>query len=896
MKDRLSVHIENGQSGIREAVTVLRNGGQASQSGLVGITNAVYADGSDPIIPETIFNVQSTGDSNIRFSSGPSKFFRSSLELIGNGNVRSSGLHISYNPEEDDAFILDGYYGDGELCVSSGAEDRTVVDFSMIRPSGREGMEFSHISMSEIGYVGIGLSRSHTTRHFHPNAPLTIAYFCDGIPDSGTVSLHEQSSEPLATSDYGKIYVKPFTTGGRSQALFFIDDLGNETNLVLNPELDAANPSGGLIYGNNGNTYGGWHTPKVRQQDASKSFNTYYGWGAGHDLSGTGTVACNTLIGFHAGSGLGGGSIKNTVVGCHSLNGYTSATNNVIIGDENIINGGGSFGGIDDTIIIGRNLYNTSVPTDGTLALGFGDSPLLLGQLVTDRYLSVMNADFSVVELANSEFQTSFQFDGTFDRYSTILKTIDLTKVGTANGVNNLKFNFANSVGLTQTLFTLDPIGGPLTNSPNYNTPVEQRPFAELDADFKIRGAIYFQDGTVMSGLSESNLTPLVGTSGVSILSQNDKRHTVLDFSNLELVGSVSQDGVRTDNTFIATQVDGTSSTLVGKMSIAGLATYINSGTSTLTENCNVLISNPENRANVNVAAISRSVMMGCDVAYGSSGWKNSVIIGSEAGANATVSNPLLDIDTSVVFIGHRAGYDCDNVDNIIGIGTNAAKDSDSASDSIFIGSNAGLAASYSNSIGVGEHALRGTSGVEGGSGNLEIVCGIDDNNRLMYNGGSLSNRINIMNVMAGRNDIPNMSIGVPRLSPTAPLEVRRDSVAHSGNNNSHIQQWYCDNTLVAYVDCSGDFKSSYGSGGGDAFQSDHIEGLLASALTVGTMAAPSSGILDIYEDGVSTGETIYITNRDSSFKAPIGKYLIATRMKNEYRAIWVSSTYQLLS
>ena len=39
MKDRLSIHVENGQSRVFEAVTVLRNGGTASLSGLVGITN-----------------------------------------------------------------------------------------------------------------------------------------------------------------------------------------------------------------------------------------------------------------------------------------------------------------------------------------------------------------------------------------------------------------------------------------------------------------------------------------------------------------------------------------------------------------------------------------------------------------------------------------------------------------------------------------------------------------------------------------------------------------------------------------------------------------------------------------------------------------------------------------
>ena len=82
MRDRLSIHVENGQSDIYEAVTILRNGGTVSQSGLVGITNKTYESDKAPFMPQTILNVQSEKDSDIRFSSGPSKSYRSSLELL----------------------------------------------------------------------------------------------------------------------------------------------------------------------------------------------------------------------------------------------------------------------------------------------------------------------------------------------------------------------------------------------------------------------------------------------------------------------------------------------------------------------------------------------------------------------------------------------------------------------------------------------------------------------------------------------------------------------------------------------------------------------------------------------------------------------------------------------
>ena len=217
MRDRLSIHLENGQDEVREAVTVLRNGGTASQSGLVGITNSTYdplSQCQDVFLPQTVFHVHSTGDSNIRFSSGPSTSYRSCLELLSVGTERASGLHFSYDPQFDNAYIdSDTGYGYYEPCVNPGITDKTVADFSLIRPSGQEGMEFSHISLSERGYVSIGLTRVHEQRHFEANAPLTIAYVCDNHQDSGTISMHEQSTAPANHSDFGKVYVKPYTVG-----------------------------------------------------------------------------------------------------------------------------------------------------------------------------------------------------------------------------------------------------------------------------------------------------------------------------------------------------------------------------------------------------------------------------------------------------------------------------------------------------------------------------------------------------------------------------------------------------------------------------------------------------------------------------------------------------------
>jgi hypothetical protein len=893
MRDRLSIHLDNGQSDIREAVTVLRNGGTASQSGLVGITNAAYDPNTGTAyIPETIFNVQSTGDSNIRFSSGPSTSYRSCLELLAVGNERASGLHFSYDPQFDDSYIdADTGYGTHEPCVNPNGTDKTVADFSLIRPSGTEGMEFSHMSLSERGYVSIGLTRVHEQRHFEANAPLTIAYMCDGHQDSGTISIHQQASEPTTHTNFGKVYVKPYSVGGRTQALYFKDDGGNETNLVLSQDLDPEDSLDGLIYGDGfGNTYGGWYTPSVRTGSLELGTNTFYGYGAGASIDAGSVSTCNVLIGYHAGSGLDL-SGRNTVVGCNSLYGYSNAYKNVIIGSNNVLQDGTiQPDTIQDIIAIGRDLYNNEVPDEGVLAIGIGSNPLITGRVASpDKHFTVNDGYLSVLDENQTEFKVSTTFDSVFQRNTINIDLIDYNKGGTDYAEDNLKFNFKNEDGLTNTLFQLEPRGDALSNTPNYASPTETTPFAQLDADFKLKGAIRFQDGTSLSGLSEFELLTTLGESGINktLQTSNSTNYFVLDYSNLNLAGNVSNN-IRTDNTFVAVQVDGANSSNIGKMSLQGLADYVSSGTSSIAENCNVIISNPENELNINAAANTRSVMIGCDVAYGTTGQYNSIMIGSAAGANATVSNPSLSTPFNNIFIGPAAGQDSNDTAYAICIGDSAGKNSDSAQDCIFLGNSAGLDSTQTSSIGIGKFALKGgTSESEGGVGNIEINAGLDDAERFFYDPANLAldYRLSINKTIAGRTDRRNISIGDARLSPTAPLEVRRDSVIHAANDNNYVQAWYCDDVLVAYIGCDG-----YLVTGGVGVNAPNVEGVMDEQITGGSMSSPASGLMSVYQDGVDTGDNVYVVNRDATLTGiPPSTYVMGTKFGDGYRPSWVA-------
>ena len=153
---------------------------------------------------------------------------------------------------------------------------------------------------------------------------------------------------------------------------------------------------------------------------------------------------------------------------------------------------------------------------------------------------------------------------------------------------------------------------------------------------------------------------------------------------------------------------------------------------------------------------------------------------------------------------------------------------------------------------------------------------------------------MNIQNVIAGRVDRNNISIGDARLSPTSPLEVRRESSIHSLNPNNYVQSWFCDDSLVAALDCDGNFISFDDD---DQALPNIIEGLIESndngmsSPNQGTMSTPTSGILRVYQDGVPTNNYYYIKNRDPELFIENGTYVVATVVGNSYRPMWVSCT-----
>ena len=879
-KDRFSIHVHNGNSKELEAVTILRHGGTVSQSGLVGITNIVHSASDPPIIPETIFNVQSSGESNIRFAT--SGLSPSNLELLGNGNTRASGLHISYLPFYDNT-SYSGPLGS----VDFGSTNQTVVDFSLIRPSGTIGREIGFLSVSENGLIGIGSTRDGNSRVFNSIAPLTVSH---NALASGTIALRSQSSKPVSSTNFGQIYVKPQIETSQTQGLFFLDGGGNEFNLTPSPELDSKN---GLLYGDeHGNTYGGWLCPQTSSRTATASIirNTMLGYAAGHSLIAGASV--NAIFGYLSGSGMSG-SDANTVLGSTSYT-HNTGVGNVIVGYRNVSPidlSSSDIEVVNNSILIGTGLYGNEELDDYTLAIGFASDPLIQGSLggSNGKRLALKSSFASPAVFSLDGDESQFGLANTIEsqRDVGIISLKDTVSALQARGTMSLRSS--NKFGSETTLVDFDP-SGTMANNPAFVEPDPIRPFVAISGDLRLLGAIRFANGTSLDNAGDRLFA---ATSGVGTTLVGSYTWFHLDFTELNLAGSLTP-YVDTESSYVAIEVPSGSSRMMSKMSIQSLSNYVGSGFASVANNCNFLFSNAE--ADVSTTLNSGSIFIGCDVATSATGWKHSIMIGTQAGAFATTPNVGLATDTACTFIGNQAGYDSDNIDNSIFIGTSAGKNADSSSDAIFIGSSAGLDSSSANCIGIGEHALRGEiSEAEGGSKNIEIVTGLLDNQRLMYAFGSLSSRLNIQNTIAGRTDGKMISIGDATLTPDAPLSVRKDNTNLQHRAVNVVQTWYDDDVQLARLDGSGNFVSTLNGSSSQAWFGHH-EGFMDEYIYApSSYGSPTSGLMTIKDSSFASAESIWVTNRDVTIDihgpGAVGgtAFVVTARINGENRPIYVS-------
>lgn len=841
-----------------EPLVVMRKYG----NGLVGISN--IPSGNFTHVPATIFNVQAASNCDVRFSSRSSTPAR--VQILGNGNLRASGAELTYTPST------------------------AMFDMSIIRPSGSGGGSQGAISVDDNGYVGVGTTHHNYVRRFSAVAPLTVDYQGSS---SGTVALRSQADSPNSTTTYGKIYVKPDSGYMQTEALYFKDGTGNEFKIPVNSNSDNS-----LLYTDaNGNTHGGIDSPSTRPVSASANSNTSLGHSALKDL---GIGDENSAFGAHAGENIssstdnvfvgsyaaqnmevsGTAVNKNTVVGADTAKHVGAGSRNVIIGARTLYSGTDS---ISDAILIGTCLKESGAVDDYSLMIGNGQIPLIQGVLgpnAADRKAWVNTDQFDVKYSHQTTslrtYESTDKFIGKTDsrRFSTLQIRDDESGIGTSEFGGNIaggfSIDFANASGDAGTLMSFSYNAVPMDTGVTWEEPSTARPYAELRGDLRLVGDIRFSDGTTLG----STLGSTFGA-GTGIRREDDDgtSYMHLDFTGLVDSNEIV-DNIDTANSYLALGTASGVNEPVGRLSINALSSLVASGYASVSDNCNHVFTN----TNALVGYNSSSVFIGCDTAASATGWKHSVMIGSEAGKNATTPNVDLLTDTASNFIGYRAGYNADSLENSTFIGTNAGKNAKGASDSIFIGSSAGLDASYNNSIGIGEHALRGDGVTENGENNIEIVVGLLDNQRLLYNSPTASGKINIANSLAGDHSQRRLSIGDATLTPDAPLSVRKDDTLEGHSGIAPIQTWYCNDVKVAEITCSGYFAKDLPI---------FIEGYSAS-IAAPAKGSMTSGIMTLKNEDWDDIGTVYLVNRDHTLTVPNGAYVNATLINGTYRPTWV--------
>jgi hypothetical protein len=444
---------------------------------------------------------------------------------------------------------------------------------------------------------------------------------------------------------------------------------------------------------------------------------------------------------------------RNTAVGKNALDSLTTGNGNTIVG----YNAGFYITSGVSNILIGNGAAS-GTNQNNLFELGNGQNSVLMsGQIPTSGntgYLSINHA-LNITNLSRTR---------NLEVSQVALDTV-VTKSATSGvyDTSKLIFRFAGSSNI-------DPV-------------------SISSSGLDVNGRIKFQDGTVLN--TASGLIFGAG-SGIQIIYDSGSNKEII---NLNLTGLPSTSGVSL-NSYLAVENSGTAF----RIPISELSQLVNY------ENPQVFFNSANNEYNtvlsnstdINHDRNTNTIFIGKKSGNNIDGFTNSTIIGDKAGENARITNPALDIDTAVVFIGYNSGRNSINSDNSLFIGQSAGQDTIAADNSIFIGNSAGQSSKSSKSIGIGDNTLENVTG----ENNIEIVGNNSSINRLIN--GTTSNKVNVGGLVAGDSCIGRVSVGGgARIVPNAVMEV--DS--KFGDHTTRLQEWYNGSgQLVAYLDQNGNF------------------------------------------------------------------------------------------
>ena len=449
-KDRLTISSYDDATSPLDAFTLMRSNGP----GLVGIT-----DSSSNPLPNTILNIQSTGDAVVRITSPTN--YDSSLQLLGRSNSATHGFDITYDE----------------------AQERT--DLSVISSS-------TKTNVMTINNFKVGILNNN------PQSELTLG---------GEMALAQYSVGRSASnlSGFGKLYVVDSDVAGIGNDLIFQDDLGNKVKVSPNPR-DTREVS--TIYGDqNGNTFNGFLSPSDRSSSAlADNFrNITYGASGLRDLT---EGDDNITLGYRAGTRNQSG-YKNIYIGNQAGENIIHGYSNVIIG-HNVSN---DLVNVDmnNCILIGSEDLGGSAPPDYAFFVGPSASATILsgvmGPATNDRFLTVPDARFVVSRgTDNMTITHSQNFFGS-DKVASIFNKNDSYSNNPDGGV---AFTFTGADGFEKTLMTMRHHVDAMTTTPSFAVASTERPTVSVSGDINLLGGIRFSDGTSVT--LESNQMDLGGS------------------------------------------------------------------------------------------------------------------------------------------------------------------------------------------------------------------------------------------------------------------------------------------------------------------------------------------------------------------------------------------------
>jgi hypothetical protein len=369
-------------------------------------------------------------------------------------NIRSTGNAVIRLTAENIGDVVSSIQLLGASnCLNDGCEleyysASGFADLSMYKDSGKVPFIRTYENNSIGIFTGSGTSNSMIT-------------FGDLIYTDAVLSLHATSGIPTSTVNYGKLFIRPKVRTYQSQTEFLLDSSGNIHDLVVN-KYDVYDARG-LYTDINGNTFGGYLCPSGRDNLTSTDNNTAIGY---KSLYGITTGDQNTILGSSAASGLTTGS-KNIIIGYNSAPLLTSSNNNIIIGNDEIA-----------SVLDGN--YNFILGSSSGNILLQGKS----GPSNSNKYLEMPSGGQFIIN--NNTDSEAILFKPNY------IDIID--RGGSDYPENTLTFKFTGNDSAN--LLTLNHNADPMDNDPSYEVPEIPRPFAQLDGDIKLRGAIRFSDET----------------------------------------------------------------------------------------------------------------------------------------------------------------------------------------------------------------------------------------------------------------------------------------------------------------------------------------------------------------------------------------------------------------